>query len=96
MSSRQEAEAARKRILLARGALQRVALRSSIDGVQQGLRPGAMLSSAVGSSGAVSMLLGLATRFAGNSRAGRVLRFVGATVAIVGMVRAALARHRRA
>ena len=95
MNSRQEADAARKRLLLARGALQRVTLRSSIEGLQQGLRPKAMLSSAVGSSGAVSMLLGLATRLAGNSPAGRVLRYVGAVVAIGGMVRAALARNRR-
>ena len=95
MNSRAEADAARKRILVARGGLQRLALRASVDGLQQGLRPSALLSSAVGASGAGSVLFGLATRLAGGTRAGRLLRFLGAAFAIGGLVRAALARGRR-
>lgn len=95
MNSRAEADAARKRILVARGGLQRVELRSSIDGLHQGLRPAALLSSALGASGAGSVLFGLATRLAGRTRAGRVLRFLGAAFAVGGLVKAALARRGR-
>ena len=95
MNSRRDADAARKRILVARGGLQRVMLRSSIDGLQQGLRPAALLSSAAGASGVGTMLFGLASRLAGGTRAGRVLRFLGAAFAVVGVVKAALSRGRR-
>lgn len=94
MNSR-DAVATRKRILMARGALQRVALRASIDRLQEGARPAALLSSAMGSSGAGSLLFGLAARLAGATRAGRVLRFLGAAFALGGLVKAALARARR-
>lgn len=95
MNSRREADAARKRLLVARGGLQRIALRSSIDGLQQGLRPSSMLTSALGASGAGSMLFALATRLAGGTRAGGVLRLLGAAFAVAGVVRAALSRGRR-
>ena len=95
MTSRRDADAARKRILVARGGLQRVALRSSIDGLQRGMRPAALLSSAVGAPGVGSVLFGLATRLGGGTRVGRVLRFLGAAFAIGGLVRAALARRGR-
>ena len=95
MNSRNAADAARKRILVARGGLQRVQLRSSIDGLQQGLRPSALLSSAVGASGVGSMLFALATRLAGGTPAGRVLRFLGAAFAVGGVVKAALSRRGR-
>lgn len=95
MSSRREADAARKRILVARAGLQRVTLRASIDGLQQGLRPATLLSSAVGASGAGSLLFGLATKLAGRTPLGRVLKLLGAAFAVGGVVRAALAARRR-
>lgn len=95
MTSRRDADTARKRILVARGGLQRVVLRSSIDGLHQGLRPVALLSSAVGASSAGSVLFGLATRIGGGTRVGRVLRFLGAAFAVGGLVRAVLARRGR-
>ena len=55
----------RKRILLARAALQRAQLRADIEGVRRGLRPTARVSSAAGSAGGASLLLGGAIRFEG-------------------------------
>ena len=95
MSDRLAADAARKRILVARGALQRVELRASVEGLQEGLRPRSLLSSAMGASGAGSMLIGLAARFAGATPAGRVLRFLGTALAVAGMLKTALASRRK-
>ena len=58
MSSPGELLALRKRVLLARGALQRVSLRAEIEGIRRGLSPGGMLVAA--SSPGRLLRLGLA------------------------------------
>lgn len=84
----------RKRVLVARAALQRVKLRSEVDGVRRGLRAPALLSSAAASPGVASALLGAATLLAGRSRVGRVLRYAGAALAFGRLVLSFVRRPR--
>jgi hypothetical protein len=91
--NRLETAASRKRILSAQGAMQRLALRASIDGMQQALRPAALMSQAASSPAAGSALLGIATLALGGTRAGRLLRFAGVAVAVVKVVAAFRSRR---
>ena len=72
----------RKHVLVARAALQRAQLRADVDGLRRGLRPTALVSSAAGSAGMASLLLGFATKLGGASRVGRVLRYASIALAV--------------
>jgi hypothetical protein len=87
-----DAGASRKRVLSAKAAMQRLALRASLDGLQQAVRPGALLAQAASSPAAGSALLGVATLVLGGTRAGRLLRFAGVAFAVGKIVAASWSR----